>query len=99
MGKIGFTDQIPTPCLIGLDLSVHVKSVLLTSHSHKEKREASEGKYELPNQIIRGSEADETADLVVIENPHKNVLKRDQKEDSTLEPCFKMVREGPMKTL
>ena len=96
MWKIGITDQTPTPCLIGLDLSEHVRSVLVTTHSQKQKREASEEKYKLYKEIIRGNEADETADLVVIWNPHENTFRREQKEDSTLEQCFKMVREGPI---
>ena len=43
MWKIAITNQIPAPCLIGLDLSEHVKSVLIT-HSQIEKKETPEEK-------------------------------------------------------
>ena len=38
MWKMGITDQLPAPCLIGLDLSEHVKSVLVNTLSQNEKR-------------------------------------------------------------
>ena len=51
MWKVAITNQIRAPCLIGLDLSEHVKSVLVTTHSQIEKKETPEEKCETPDEI------------------------------------------------
>ena len=40
--KAGIADRLPAPCLIGIDLSEHVKSVLVQKRSQKENKETAE---------------------------------------------------------
>ena len=96
MWKVAITDQIATTCLIGLDLSEHVKSVFITTHSQLEEIETLEEKCKISDEEIGENEANELAEVVKIRNPHENSFKKEQRQDSTLQQCFKLAREGPI---
>uniref|UniRef100_A0ABM5GF04 Uncharacterized protein isoform X2 n=1 Tax=Pogona vitticeps TaxID=103695 RepID=A0ABM5GF04_9SAUR len=81
--RMGVSSQIPTPCLIGTDLTKHVKSALVITRSQPEQREASNG---------TGSQEQEEnipqAEAFSLEIPQKSVFARDQTADPTLKSCF-----------
>ena len=72
--KVAILDQIPAPCLIGLDLAEHVQSVSVTTRSQGGPTEATEENKNLPE--IR--ERMETADLVIMRNSNNSSFRREQ---------------------
>ena len=92
--KVTIPDQIPAPCLIGLDFAEHVQSVFVTTCSQGRHIEAAE---ENDGNLLEGRKERETADLVNMRNPNDpSFIQEEQKEDCTLSECFAQVKEIPL---
>ena len=83
--RIGIADQLPAPYLIGIDLTEHVKSVLMQTHS-QQKGKAKE-KCNIHTELV--GEGDSTAELIPIKIPQANTFKKEQRADPTLDQCLR----------
>ena len=91
---MAISDQVPAPCLIGLDLAEHVQSVFVTTCSQGRQIEATE---ENDGNLVEIRDVRETADLVTMRNPNNSsFIQEEQREDPTLSECFAQVKEIPL---
>ena len=87
--RVGVSSQIPTPVLIGTDLSKHVKSALVITRSKTEQIKVAGNGTECQEkeEIIPQAEA------FSLEIPQKNIFVREQTLDPTLKTCFDKVED------
>ena len=64
--RIGVAERLPLPCLIGIDLTEHVRSVLVQTRTQQEEIGKAENKGEIQTELVRGE--DPTAESVPIES-------------------------------
>ena len=88
---------MPAAILIGIDLSEHVKRVLVLTRSQKENERTAEEKDEIPVEIM--TDNSDPAELIQLSNPQNNTFTQEQKADSTLKCCFGKVSVGPVPTV
>ncbi|XP_078246884.1 uncharacterized protein LOC144588290 [Pogona vitticeps] len=81
--RVGVSSEIPTPFLIGNDLTKHVKSALVVTRAQSVQSEASnETDSQGPEKFVPQPEA------FSVEIPQKSLFVKEQTADPTLKDCF-----------
>ena len=74
--RSGVAAQLPAAILIGIDLTEHVKRVLVQTHSQKENEGMAEEKEKVPIEIMR--DTNDLAELIQVKNPQDNTFPQEK---------------------